>query len=136
MPRLNKKNRHAVLIGLMLIVGSVQAQVTYFCGMLDTVIHDVCCCADSDVDEMVSAELEPCCEKSVGLIVETATDHGQPTTKPAKFESDVDPPHAVAPALVLFSQDLRASPARGTGHGDSRQHTGRTTYLITQRLRI
>ncbi len=92
MLRPNQQFVRSVLLGLMLIVGSVQAHVSYFCGIMETVVHDDCCCVDFDSDDMTLIEGEPCCEKSVGLVVDASTDQGPTTAKPIKFQSDVDPP--------------------------------------------
>ncbi len=94
MLRPNKQLVRTVLIGLMLVVGSVQAQVSYSCGMMDMVIHDDCCCADFDYDDTQITNSEPCCEKTVKLGLDTNSDQAQSTSKPMKFDSDVDPPTA------------------------------------------
>ncbi len=136
MPQLNRKFVRAVLIGLMLIVGSVQAQVSYFCGMMDTVIHDDCCCAESDVDEMMVTDSEPCCEKSVELAIDAATDQAQTKTKPIKFESDVDPPDMITSAVEHSLQFMNRASSSGFKHTAISHTAGSATYLITQRLRI
>jgi len=136
MPRPSKQFVRAVLIGLMLIVGSVQAQVSYFCGMMDTVIHDDCCCADAGVDDMMVTDGEPCCERSVELTIDAATDQAQTKTKPIKFESDVDPPDIITSAVELAPQFLDYVPLSGVNHTRNSHTAGSATYLITQRLRI
>ncbi len=136
MLRPNQQFVRAVLVGLMLIVGSVQAHVSYFCGVMETVVHDDCCCADFDVDDMALIEDEPCCEKSVELVVDAATDQAPTTAKPIKFQSDVDPPDisVFAVSLPLVSQEIPfVSSANYAGTSNS---TGSATYLITQRLRL
>jgi hypothetical protein len=126
-----------VLIGLILIVGSVQAQVSYYCGMMDAVIYDDCCCTDVGVDDMMVADSDgPCCEKSVELTIDAATDQVQSQTKPIKFESDVDPPDiilsVVEHAPLIMNRALSCNDKRA-----AIPHTaGSATYLITQRLRI
>ena len=52
MPRRNKTLTRYLLPALMLVVASVQADASYFCSMMDTVILDDCCCTDADFDEM------------------------------------------------------------------------------------
>ena len=136
MLRPNKQFVRAILIGLMLVVGSVQAQVSYFCGMMDTVIHDDCCCGDSDVDEMIVSDGEPCCEKSVELAIDAATDQAQTKTKPVKFESDVDPPDTITSTVERSLQYLDNASLSGVNHTGISYTAGKATYLITQRLRI
>jgi hypothetical protein len=137
MPRPSKQFVRAVLIGLMLTVGSVQAQVSYFCGMMDEVIHDDCCCADAGVDDMMVADSgEPCCEKSIGLTIDVASDQVQQPSKSIKFESDVDPPEIITSAVEISPPIIyRASLSNVKRTANSRT-TGSATYLITQRLRI
>ena len=136
MPRPNKQFVRAILIGLMLIVGSVQAHVSYYCGILETVIHDDCCCADSDLDDAMATESEPCCEKSVELLPDGAEDQARTTAKPVKFESDVDPPEALAPEIGLSLPTLGATSISGVNDTGISHTPGSTTYLITQRLRL
>ena len=136
MLRPNKQLVRIVLIGLMLVVGSVQAQVSYSCGMMDMVIHDDCCCADFEYDDTQITDRERCCDKTVELGVDTNSDQAQSTTKPIKFDSDVDPPTA---AFFAFYYSLQLQDAAETSCVDQAktfQSAGSTTYLITQRLRI
>ena len=141
MPRPSKQFVRAVLIGLMLAVGSVQAQVSYFCDMMDdmmdTVIHDDCCCADAGIDDMMVADSsEPCCEKSVSLSIDVANDQVQPQKKPIKFESDVDPPDLITSAVEYSPQIMNRASLSNVKHSANVHTTGSATYLITQRLRI
>ncbi len=125
-----------MLLALMLVVGSVQADASYFCSMMDTIIHEGCCCADSGIDDMAFTDSEPCCEKSVDLGIDTASDQVQTSIKPIKFESDVDPPAAITSAVELAPQFLDSASIFGV-KGDGISYTaGSTTYLITQRLRL
>ncbi len=136
MPRPNKQIVRSVLIGLILIVGSVQAHVSYNCEMMEAVIHVDCCCADSDVDDALITDSEPCCEKSVELIVDIATDQAQTTAKPIKFESDGDPPDAAAVSLEPSAQPLGNASVSGVDHTWISPTAKVAIYLITQRLRI
>ena len=125
-----------MLLALMLVIGSVQAHASYFCSMMDTVIHDGCCCADFEYDDTQITDSEPCCEKTVELGVDTNSDQAQSTSKPIKFESDVDPPTA---AFCAFDYSLQLQDAMEISCVDqakSFQSAGSATYLITQRLRI
>ncbi len=136
MLRPNQQFVRAVLLGLMLIVGSVQAHDSYYCGIMETVIHDDCCCADFDSDHMVLIEGEPCCEKSVEFVVEAATDQAPTTAKPIKFQSDVDPPDTSVFAVSLSWVSQEISFVSIANYAETLHSTGSATYLITQRLRI
>ena len=137
MPRPSKQFVRAVLIGLMLAVGSVQAQVSYFCDMMDEVIHDDCCCVDAGIDDMMVADSgEPCCEKSVSLTVDVANDQVQLQKKPIKFESDVDPPDLITSAVEYSPQVTNRASLSNVKHSANIHTAGSATYLITQRLRI
>ncbi len=136
MLRPNQQFVRAVLVGLMLIVGSVQAHDSYYCGIMETVIHDDCCCVDIDFDDMALIEGEPCCEKSVEFVVEAATDQAPTTAKTIKFQSDVDPPDTsvFAVLLPLVSQEIPF--VSSANYAETLHSTGSATYLITQRLRL
>ena len=125
-----------MLLALMLVLGSVQVHASYFCSMMDTVILDDCCCTDADFDEMTFTDSERCCEKSVDLLIDTATDQAQPTTKPIKFESDVDPPDEFVFVASLSLASLDISSVSSAKFVQTLPATGSSTYLITQRLRI
>ena len=120
----------------MLVVGSVQAHVSYLCGMMDTVIHDDCCCVDSVADDMALIDSEPCCDKAVELGIDVDSDQAQTSIKPIKFESDVDPPEALASAIELSLPLSGTISASGASQPGTFQTAGSSTYLITQRLRI
>jgi hypothetical protein len=137
MPRPSKQFVRAVLIGLMLTVGSVQAQVSYFCGMMDEVIHDDCCCADAGIDDVMVADSgEPCCEKSVSLTIDAAADQVQQPNKSIKFESDVDPPDIITSAVEISPQIMNRASLSNVTRSANFHTAGSATYLITQRLRI
>ncbi len=137
MPQASKQLVRAVLIGLMLIVGSVQADVSYLCGMMDTVIHDDCCCADAGMDDMMVANSDqPCCEKSVALSIDVATDQAQSQVKPIKFESDVDPPDIITFAVEYSPQIMNRASISSVRRTSILLTSGSATYLLTQRLRI
>ena len=125
-----------MLLALMLVLGSVQAHASYFCSMMDTVIHDGCCCADSDIDDMAFTDSEPCCEKSVDLGIDAFSDQVQTSIKPIKFESDVDPPVTSTSAVELAPQFSDCASMSGVNYNEISYAAGNTTYLITQRLRI
>ncbi len=136
MPRPNKQIVRSVLIGLILIVGSVQAHVSYYCEMMEAVVHVDCCCADSDIDDALLTDSEPCCEKSVELIIDIATDQAQTSAKPIKFESDSDPPDAAIASFESSVQPLVTAPLSGVVHSCITPTAKVAIYLITQRLRI
>ncbi len=136
MLRPNNKFIRSVLLALTLMVGSVQAQVSYSCGMMDMVIHDECCCADFEYDDTQITDSEPCCDKTVDLGVDTNSDQAQSTTKPIKFDSDVDPPTAAFCAFYYSLQLQGAVEMSCVDQAKTIQSAGSATYLITQRLRI
>jgi len=125
-----------MLLALMLVVASVQANVSYYCSMMDTVMLDDCCCADSDIDEMALTDSEPCCETSVDLLIDTSVEQAQPTTNLIKFESDVDPPDDFVSVVSLFSASLDTLSVSSAEVVQTVCATSSATYLITQRLRI
>ena len=125
-----------MLLALMLVLGSVQAHASYFCSMMDTVIHDGCCCADSNIDDMAFMDSEPCCEKSVDLGIDATSDQVQTSIKPIKFESDVDPPTADYGAIEYSFELFHVAALSYLGRPETIHSAGSTTYLITQRLRL
>jgi hypothetical protein len=143
MLRLNRKSTQAVLLGLMLIVGSVQADVSYFCGvmnsgmeMADAVMDDACCCTDFDDQQIMADESDPCCDVSVNLLVEAEANAAQVTPKPIKLESDVDPPDVFAPTFEPLSLSTDTSVVSVCLVAASFSSNGSAIYLTTQRLRI
>ncbi len=136
MPRPKIQIVRIVLIGLILIVGSVQAHVSYYCEMMEAVVHVDCCCADSDIDDALLTDSEPCCEKSVELVIDIATDQAQTAAKTIKFESDGDPPDAAVAFLKSSMQPLVTAPLSGVDHTWITPTAKVATYLITHRLRI
>jgi hypothetical protein len=136
MPRPSRQFARAILVSLMLIVGSVQAQVSYFCEMMDTVIHDDCCCVDADFDEMMVHDSGPCCEKSIDLVVDASTDQAQPPAKPVKFDSDVDPPDILFAVIEIQLPRTGAAIACGVGQPGAYRQAGNAIWLTTQRLRL
>lgn len=136
MLRRNKTFTRSMLLALMLVIGSVQAHASYFCSMMDTVIHDDCCCADSGIDDMAFTDREPCCEKSVELGIDAVSDQVQTSIKPIKFESDVDPPTADFCANDYSFELCYVVAISYLGQAEAIHSAGSTTYLITQRLRI
>jgi len=120
----------------MLIVGSVQAHVSYYCEMMEAVVHVDCCCADSDIDNGLLIDNEPCCEKSVELVIDNATDQAQNPIRLIKFESDSDPPDA---AMAFFESSVRpfvTAPLSGVNHTWISPTAKIAIYRITHRLRI
>jgi hypothetical protein len=126
----------AILLGLMLIVGSVQADVSYFCGMMNTAMHDDCCCADADVDHMMLGDNQPCCEKSVDLLVDTITGQVPAAAQLTKFESDADPPDVFDFVLSTTSLFPVISVAFRSNSEQFLRADGSAIYLTTLRLRI
>jgi hypothetical protein len=137
MIRPSKHTVRAILLGLMLIVGSVQADVTYFCDMMNTAMHDDdCCCADADVDHMMLDDNQPCCEKSVDLLVDTITGQAPVAAQVAKFESDADPPDVFDFVFSINSLFPVTSVAFQSNSEEFLRVDGSAIYLTTLRLRI
>jgi hypothetical protein len=136
MIRPSKHTVRAILLSLMLIVGSVQADVTYFCGMMNTAMHDDCCCADAEVDHMMLDDTEPCCEKSVDLLVDTITGQVPAAAQVTKFESDADPPDVFDFVFSITTLFPATSVAFQSSSEQFLRDDGSAIYLTTLRLRI
>ena len=136
MLRRNNQIIPPVPLALTLMVGSVQAQVSYFCSMMDTVIHNDCCCVDFEHDDTQITDSEPCCEETIELGVDTNSNQAHSTIKPNKFESDGDPPTGVFCTFNHSFQLQRAVAVSCFDQAETFQTAGSATYLITQRLRI
>jgi hypothetical protein len=135
--RPSKHTVRAILLGLMLIVGSVQADVTYFCGMMTTAMHDDdCCCADADVDHMLLDDNQSCCEKSVDLLVDTIAGQVPAAAQATKFESDADPPDVIDFVFSITSLFPVSSVAFRISSEEFLRVDGSAIYLTTLRLRI
>lgn len=133
------------LLLLLLAAGPLQAQTIYACAMMDAVVHDACCCegprAEDDCgspgcDATLESGEDPCCERSVEVIVDQEAGQDALTVKPTEVRSDVDPPPAIP-----FSSDalFPPSPIRTPGLVHRLSGTGQSgsdTWLLTQRLRI
>ena len=123
------------LLLLVVAVGPLQAQSMFACGMMDTIVHDECCCGEHDSAELASGEC-PCCELSVEIGVDQEAMQDASVAKPAKIDSDADPPHVPAfSSEVLFAPEpFVASPGRVAT--SAAPPAASDTYLTTQRLRI
>jgi len=140
-----------VVFALLLAFGPLQATAAFACEMMETVVHEVCCCdeaaasrakSDSDQDcsdEMISAA--PCCEQSATLSVDAeslkATAGSKSGGKDLPSPYDVDPPD---PGLVdmlagPWLQSLRPSEVRSFIKPVP-PDDGSTLWLTTRRLRI
>jgi hypothetical protein len=104
--------------------------------MMEAVVHVDCCCADSDIDDALLTDSKPCCEKSVELVIDIATDQAQTAAKPIMFDSDGDPPNAAVAFLESSVQPLVTASLSGVDHTSISPAAKVATYLITQRLRI
>lgn len=141
-----------VVLALLLAFGPLQATAAFACEMMETVVHEVCCCddeapasrakgaADQDCDdEMISAA--PCCEHSTTVGVNADSLKSTPGSKSGSKDSpspfDVDPPDAglvdmlAGPAeLPPLTPEVRSF-IEPVYPGD-----GSTLWLTTRRLRI
>lgn len=112
--------------------------------MMDTVVHDDCCCGDaaSEADSLADrgtpadGERIPCCEVSVKITVDEETRQHTPAFKPPDPHPDLDP----APAVIATFDGLSLSllqPAAQTHNFDRLlPGAGSDTWLTTRRLRI
>lgn len=124
----------------LLLVGPLQAQQIYSCGMMDAVFLDDCCCEDhnhcSESDS--SDELTPknqCCEKSIQLTFNDDANSDVSIVKSVEVRSDVDPPAEVVIAEEQWEEPIPIKAIRFhyIRLSDSQ---GSKTYLVTQRIRI
>lgn len=125
------------LLLLLLAAGPLQAQTIFACAMMDTVVHDGCCCDEHGGDELVpDSDHRPCCERSFRVTLDEDTRHGAVTGKAVDVRPDADPPQ-----VPLESLDALFSPPPAPGHGSQHRSpaaggAGSGTWLITGRLRI
>ncbi len=124
----------------LLLVGPLQVQQVFACGMMDAVFLDKCCCddhnlcTDTDSSDSIISEYQ-CCEESIqlGFDDEAISDAG--VIKSVEIRSDVDPPIEI----IIASEQWQA-PIRVTAISFHRtlpvDSPGSDTYLITRRIRI
>ena len=133
----NQKSIFHALV-FLLLVGPLQAQQVFVCGMMDAIFADCCCennnCSpDSDSSDAITPENQ-CCEESIQLSINIDANSEIDVLKPVEIRSDVDPPAEVGYATTQWAEpghftvtsNLYTNPPCSAG----------TTYLITQRLRI
>jgi hypothetical protein len=120
----------------------LQAQTVFACAMMDTVVHEECCCgdhqpADGCTDHACDSTLHPtapCCNQSVELGLDFDAADAVGTVKPTG--SDADPP----PSLLVSSEILvvpHPSPVPAAfSHRAPADASGSATWLVTRRLRI
>lgn len=127
---------------LLLVIGPLQVQAVFACAMMDTVVHDDCCCgdhqaADACPDHDCGSTLESstsCCEQSVELELDhDAAGEAVPFKPP---DSGTDP----SPGL-LSSANVLPVPEAALAHRAFSPYlpsdeSGSDTWLITRRLRI
>jgi len=124
----------------LLLVGPLQAQQVFACGMMDAVFLDDCCCedhnncGDSDHSDAITPENQ-CCEESIQLSFNGEANSNVGVIKSVEIRSDVDPPVAIVFAGEPFVEPVRFTEIsyHYTSPPDSQ---GSNTYLVTQRLRI
>lgn len=131
----SRKIRSTVVLALLLVVGPLQAQVLFDCGMMGVMIEE-CCCDDLDgaKDQSVArADVNPCCEQ----VVEVRADPDAPdVVKPVEVRSDVDPPTSIVSCSFVLSPSVIVHHLNIQWDDHSQLASGRQTYLTTQRLRI
>lgn len=151
-----KARRHLttrlVIIALLLAAGPLKATAAFACEMMETVVHDVCCCQVAGVsrgndggeqagDAAAQAMSEPCCERSMSVGVDVSALKAASASKPAGKTPlswfDVDLPNvglidSMAGTPVALPSANTTVPAVTTlaYANDSR------LWLTTRRLRI
>lgn len=125
----------SILLVLMLVAGPLQAQTLFTCAMMDAVMED-CCCDEMDSRDALESTSEPCCEKSVELRFDPASDETSVVIKPIEVRSDVDPPPAIPLEAIVSLPVDRFVVIVPHCALRSAQDPGTDTYLVTQRLRI
>lgn len=126
---------------ILLLVGPLQVQQVFACGMMDATFYDDCCCEDhnncanADCSDAITTENNTCCEESIELNFNNEANEELTVIKSVEIRSNVDPPPAIVfaveplvePIRFLKTSDLYSSPPYSLGSN---------THLITQRLRI
>lgn len=138
-----KINRISVIrvLVFLLLVGSLQAQQVFACGMMDATFFDDCCCenhnncADADCSDAITTENNQCCEETVELNFNNEANNELTVIKSVEIRSNVDPPPAITSLIKQLVEPVRFTETsyRYTNPPDK---LGSNTYLITQRLRI
>jgi hypothetical protein len=79
---------HLIPLVLMLVAGPLHAQTMFVCAMMNTVMEDRCC---DDLTSRGTPETgsDPCCEQSVELRFDPASDETSVVIKQIKVRSDV-----------------------------------------------
>lgn len=133
----------SALLALLLATGPLQAQVLYACTMMDTAMHDECCCddyddcADSNCGDSINADETPCCERTVELTKDgEAPQAVVPAKQKAEIKSNVDPSASSIANSELTTAPRVPSAVSNYPPSDYPVTPGSDTYLITQRLRI
>lgn len=133
------------LLLLILAIGPLQAQSVFACAMMDTVVHDDCCCDGHTTDDRCmnphcdpafEAGDAPCCEQAIEVGIDQEAGKNTPPVKSTEVRSGLDPPQALVSSFDglfpspprLVDGVFRSLPAAG--------QSGSETYLVTQRLRI
>ena len=134
---MNHKSIFRALV-FLLLVGPLQVQQVFACGMMDAIFVDCCCednncSADSDSSNAIATENQ-CCEVSIQLSINIDANSEIDVIKPAEIRSDVDPPAEIVFATALWVEPIRFTDSSNLYSTPS--YRAGTTYLITQRLRI
>ena len=131
-----------LLLVAMLVLGSLHAQTLFACDMMDTIVHDTCCCDEhercvrSDCGAVLENERDPCCEASVGLSIEHASDQTDPLNGPSKVRFDLDPAPPVLATSGVDAHPYRIVTVYYPRAARRDRPPGSQIYLVTQRLRI
>lgn len=124
----------------LLLVGPLQAQQVFACGMMDAVFLDDCCCEDhnncedSDSSDLITPENQ-CCEVSIELGFNDEANSEVDVIKSVEIRSDVDPPIEIVIANAQWEEPIRIA-AISFPYSRPADSQGSNTYLVTQRIRI
>ena len=136
-------SRRSVIRALLflLLVGPLQAQQVFVCGMMDVTFFDGCCCedhnncSDADCSDAIATENSQCCEESVELTIDNEANEEVNVIKSVEIRSNVDPPLAIVSAIEQLVEPIRFT-ENSNLYTSPPYSSGSNTYLITKRLRI
>ena len=125
----------------LILVGPLQAQQVFACGMMDATFYDDCCCEDlnncanADCSDAITTVNNQCCEESIELTFYNEANEELIVIKSYEIRSNVDPPPAITSVFEQLVEPIRFIETRNL-YSSPPCYLGSNTYLITQRLRI
>ena len=151
-----KRNRsfsRILLLLLVLVAGSLQAQILYACQKIEktasVILHnasdidihstDLCSgheeCFNIDCNAISDSSQGLCCEESSVISINQNLQQNIPIPS-STIESDIDPPQTTGTTYDSFFQKKVILTFAVFPSPDFSSQSGSNTYLITQRLRI